>query len=65
MTDPHVTLWHRLDRGLTRLELAAEAGWSEGKAGGALADTIRVGLGRRSEQWRLGQRVFTATTPPD
>lgn len=48
------------ERGLTRLELAMEAGWTEGRAGGALVDTVRVGLGARADVWRAGQRVFVA-----
>jgi hypothetical protein len=49
------------DRGLTRIELAAEAGWSEGKAGGALADVLRRTCAARADVTRLNQRVFVVT----
>jgi hypothetical protein len=50
------------DRGLTRLELAAEAGWSDGKAGSAL---IRLRRKRAAVNpdgaTRLDYEVFTVT----
>jgi hypothetical protein len=49
------------DRGLTLVELAARAGWTEGKASGALSDVRRRGLAVRTEDRRAGQRVHLAT----
>jgi hypothetical protein len=44
--------------GLTLVELARVAGWTEGKASGALSDLVRVrGLAVRLEDRRDGQRV--------
>jgi hypothetical protein len=44
--------------GLTLVELARVAGWTEGKASGALSDLVRVrGLAVRTEDRRDGQRV--------
>jgi len=44
--------------GLTLVELARVAGWTEGKASGALSDLVRVrGLAVRTEERRDGQRV--------
>jgi hypothetical protein len=45
------------DRGLTLVELAAVAKWTEGKASGALSDVRRRGLAVRTEDRRAGQRV--------
>jgi hypothetical protein len=49
------------DRGLTLVELAAVAKWTEGKASGALTDVRRHGLAQRTEDRRAGQRVHLAT----
>jgi hypothetical protein len=49
------------DRGLTLVELAAVAKWTEGKASGALTDVRRRGLAQRTEDRRAGQRVHLAT----
>jgi hypothetical protein len=47
--------------GLTLVELARVAGWSEGKASGALSDCVRrKGLAVRSEVLRGGMRVHYA-----
>ena len=43
--------------GLTLVELAKAAGWTEGKASGALTDVVRRGLAVRTEERRLNQRV--------
>jgi hypothetical protein len=50
------------DRGLTLVELAAVAKWTEGKASGALSDVRRRGLAVRTEDRRAGQRVHLAAT---
>lgn len=48
----------RHPEGLTLVELARVAGWSEGKASGALSDLVRVrGLAVRTEDRRGGMRV--------
>jgi hypothetical protein len=49
------------DRGLTLVELAAVAKWTEGKASGALSDVCRRGLATRSEDKRANQRIHYAT----
>lgn len=46
--------------GLTLVELARVAGWTEGKASGALSDVRRRGLAVRTEERRDGQRVHLA-----
>jgi hypothetical protein len=47
--------------GLTLAELARVAGWSEGKASGALSDCVRrKGTAERSEVLRGGMRVHYA-----
>lgn len=43
--------------GLTLVELARVAGWTEGKASGALSDVRRRGMAVRVDDRRLGQRV--------
>ncbi len=43
--------------GLTLVELAKAAGWTEGKASGALSDVRHRGLAVRLEERRAGQRV--------
>lgn len=43
--------------GLTLVELAAVAGWTEGKSSGALSDVRCRGLAVRTEDRRAGQRV--------
>jgi DNA-binding CsgD family transcriptional regulator len=49
--------------GLTLAELARVAGWSEGKASGALSDCVRrKGLATRSEALRGGMRVHHPVT---
>jgi hypothetical protein len=51
----------RAGDGLTLAELARVAGWSEGKASGALSDCVRrKGLATRSEEVRGGMRVHYA-----
>jgi hypothetical protein len=50
------------DRGLTLVELAAVAKWTEGKASGALSDVRRRGLAVRTEDRRAGQRVHLAAS---
>lgn len=47
----------RHPEGLTLVELAEVAGWTEGKASGALSDVRRRGLAVRTEDRRAGQRV--------
>jgi hypothetical protein len=48
----------RHPEGLTLVELARVASWSEGKASGALTDLVRVrGLAVRTEERRAGMRV--------
>lgn len=49
-----------VDDGLTLVELAKAAGWTEGKASGALSDIRRRGLADRLETRRQGQRVHVA-----
>lgn len=43
--------------GLSLVELARVAGWTEGKASGALSDVRRRGMAVRTEERRAGQRV--------
>jgi len=43
--------------GLTLVELARVANWTEGKSSGALSDVVRRGLAVRLEDRRAGQRV--------
>lgn len=47
----------RAEHGLTLVELARRAAWTEGKASGALSDVRRRGLVVRTEEQRAGQRV--------
>jgi hypothetical protein len=47
----------RHPQGLTLVELARVAGWTEGKASGALSDCRRRGVALRVEERRDGQRV--------
>lgn len=48
----------RHPEGLTLVELSRVAGWTEGKASGALSDLVRVrGLAVRTEERRGGMRV--------
>lgn len=47
----------RSPEGLTLVELARVAGWTEGKASGALSDVRRRGMAVRVEERRDGQRV--------
>jgi transposase len=55
----------RADDGLTLAELARVAGWSEGKASGALSDCLRrKGTAVRSEVLRGGMRVHYAVEAP-
>lgn len=49
--------------GLTLIELAKVAGWSEGKSSGALTDVLRRGLAVRLEDRRAGQRIHVRTPP--
>jgi hypothetical protein len=53
----------RAERGLTLIELAKVAGWSEGKASGALSFLTAParGLAVRTDDRRLGQRVHHLT----
>lgn len=53
----------RSPEGLTLVELARVAGWTEGKASGALSDVRRRGLAVRVEARRDGQRVHLAVSP--
>ena len=53
-------LRRQADRGLTLVELAAETGWTEGKASGALSYLQARGLAQRTETRRLNQRAFVA-----
>lgn len=52
-------------RGLTLVELARAAGWTEGKASGALTDVRRRGLAVRTEDRRAGQRVHRSVDSCD
>jgi hypothetical protein len=55
----------RAGDGLTLAELARVAGWSEGKASGALSDCVRrKGTATRSEVLRGGMRVHYPVTTP-
>jgi hypothetical protein len=47
----------RSPEGLSLVELARVAGWTEGKASGALSDVRRRGMAVRTEERRDGQRV--------
>jgi hypothetical protein len=49
------------DRGLTRLELSAEAGWTDGKAGAVLVRLRRKGYAVNDGTDRLDYEVFTVT----
>lgn len=53
-----------IERGLTLAELARLAGWSEGKASGALTDLLRRRLAERSEERRSGMRVHLHRAEP-
>lgn len=52
------------ERGLTLRELAAVAGWSEGKASGALSDLLRRCLAERIEERRDGYRLHLLRAEP-
>lgn len=55
----------RSPEGLTLVELARVAGWTEGKASGALSDCVRrKGTAVRTEEQRDGQRVHRAVEDP-
>lgn len=53
-----------IDGGLTLVELARLAGWTEGKASGALSDLLRRRLAERTEQRRGGMRVHLHRPEP-
>lgn len=56
----HEWLRRQADRGLTRLELAGETGWRDGRCGGVLEYLVDKGWAVKAPSWRLEQRVFVA-----